>query len=273
MMFLTSSQIRRPSGTTSSLEQPWRYAIGFGLALLFVGSSGWAADPNQPGDSVATSEGPLAIHPINHASLALLWKGKTILVDPVGSVSLYAGLPKPDLILITHLHSDHFNKDTLAGLTSPATVLVAPPTVFEQMPADLRPRTTTLTNGQAYQVLDLGIAAVPAYNTTTVRLNFHPKGRDNGYVLTLGGKRVYLSGDTEDTPEMRGLKDIDLAFVCMNLPYTMEVPQAAQAVRTFHPKVVYPYHCRNSNLEEFKKLVGADPTIEVRLRNWYASKP
>ena len=119
---------------------------------------------------------------------------------------------------------------------------------------------------------DLSIQAIPAYNTTPARLQYHPKGRDNGYVLTLGGQRLYISGDTEDIPEMLGLKNIDAAFVCMNLPYTMDVEQAARAVKSFKPRIVYPYHYRGSDLEKFKALVGSDSSIEVRLRDWYGKK-
>ena len=218
MMLLTSSQTRRPSGTASRLGKPSRPSLALGVALMLATGALLAADSAPPTDSVATSDGPLVIRPINHASLALLWKQKTILVDPVGSVRIYSGLAKADLVIITHQHYDHFNKETLAGLSGSATLFVAPPTVVAQMPADLRSRTTTLTNGQTRQALGVKMEAIPAYNTTAARLNFHPKGRDNGYVLTLGGQRLYVSGDTEDIPEMRSLQTIDVAFVCMNLP-------------------------------------------------------
>ena len=135
--------------------------------------------------------------------------------------------------------------------------------------ADLRPRTTTLANGETKSLLGLKIEAIPMYNTTSERAKYHAKGRGNGYVLTFADKRVYLSGDTEDIPEMRALKNIDVAFLCMNLPYTMTVEQAASAVREFRPKIVYPYHYRGSDLGKFKKLVGDDVGVEVRLRDWY----
>jgi L-ascorbate metabolism protein UlaG (beta-lactamase superfamily) len=147
--------------------------------------------------------------------------------------------------------------------------LVAPPAVADQLPPALRSRTTVLTNGATKAVRGLPITAVPMYNLTKERLQFHPKGRGNGYVVVFGDRRVYLSGDTEDIPEMRSLKDIDAAFVCMNLPYTMTVKQAASAVREFRPKAVYPYHYRGSDLNKFKELVGREPGIEVRLRDWY----
>ena len=137
------------------------------------------------------------------------------------------------------------------------------------MTPDLRKGATVMANGQTGELLGVKIEAIPMYNLTAERLKFHNKGRGNGYVVTLGGKRIYLSGDTEDIPEMRALKNIDVAFVCMNLPYTMTVEQAARAVRAFKPRIVYPYHYRGSDINKFKTLVGTDVGVEVRLREWY----
>ena len=134
----------------------------------------------------------------------------------------------------------------------------------------LKSKLVILKNGETKEIHGVKITAVPMYNLTTERLKFHDEGRGNGYVVEMGGKRIYLSGDTEDIPEMRSLKNIDIAFVCMNLPYTMTEAQAASAVREFHPKVVYPYHYRGSDLEKFKTLVGTDVGVEVRIRDWYA---
>jgi L-ascorbate metabolism protein UlaG (beta-lactamase superfamily) len=149
--------------------------------------------------------------------------------------------------------------------------LVAPPTVVAQLPTNLASRATTLTNGQSQEFLGIGVEAVPAYHLTPPRLSNHPKGRDNGYVLTMGGKRIYLSGDTEDIPEMLALKNIDVAFVCMNGP-TMDVDHAARAVKAFKPKIVYPCHYRGSDLEKFKALIVTDQGVEVRIRDWYAAR-
>ncbi len=228
-----------------------------------------AAEPSLTGDRVATKDGDLVVHPVNHATLALGWKNVTVYVDPVGGEKRFADLPKPDLILLTDIHGDHLNADTLKAVSTDKTQLVAPPAVAEQLAADLRPRTTILTNGETKSVLGVAIEAVPMYNTTPERAKFHGKGRGNGYVLTFAEKRVYLSGDTEDIPEMRALRNIDVAFLCMNLPYTMTPEQAASAVREFRPKIVYPYHSRGSDLEKFKQLVGDDLGAEVRLRDWY----
>ena len=242
------------------------------IAGLLVGLTVPPATPAAgalTGDVLTAQGGDLVIRPINHATLALQSGGRTIYVDPVGGAARFTRLPRPDLILITDIHGDHFDAATLQAVASEKTALVAPPAVAERLPAELRSRTTVLANGQTNTVLGLAIEAVPAYNLAEDRLKFHAKGRGNGYLLTLGGKRVYVSGDTEDIPEMRALKKIDVAVVCMNLPYTMTVEQAARAVREFKPKMVYPYHYRGSDLEKFKLLVGDDLGIEVRLRDWY----
>lgn len=229
-----------------------------------------AAEVSLSGDRISTKAGDLIIHPINHATLALAWNKLVIYVDPVGGVQRFAELPPPDLILLTDMHGDHLNLETLQAIVKDHTKLIAPPAVQAQLPPALQLRTTTVTNLQTISLAGLKVEAIPAYNLSVERLKFHAKGRGNGYVVTLADKRIYLSGDTEDIPEMKALKDIDVAFVCMNLPYTMEVTQAAAAVREFHPKIVYPYHSRGSDLEKFKKLVGTDSGVEVRLHNWYA---
>ncbi len=227
------------------------------------------AAETMSGDHVSTDQGDLVIHPVNHATVVMTWNDHALYVDPVGDTDRYSGLPKPDLVLITDIHGDHLSGETLAALVTDQTMMVAPQSVAAKLPENLRARTTILANGDAKTVGGVGIEAIPMYNTTPDRLKFHTKGRGNGYVLTMGGKRVYLSGDTEDIPEMRALKDIDVAFVCMNLPYTMTVEQAADAVRAFKPKIIYPYHYRGSDVEKFKQLVGDDQGIDVRLRDWY----
>jgi L-ascorbate metabolism protein UlaG (beta-lactamase superfamily) len=248
-------------------------ALWLATLLLFCAPPALCADRVPTADSIPTEDGALKILPINHATLALQWKDRTIYVDPVGGAKVFQGLPKPYLILVTDIHGDHFSKETLAELVGPNTKLVCPAAVADQMTSDLRKSATILTNGQTTELLGIQIEAIPMYNLTAERLKFHNKGRGNGYVVTLGGKRIYLSGDTEDIPEMLALKNIDVAFVCMNLPYTMTVEQAARAVRAFKPRVVYPYHYRGSDVEKFKELVGTDAGIEVRLREWYPKEP
>ena len=233
-----------------------------------------AAAPRAAADQIATKKGPLTVQPITHGSVVLTWSGKTIYVDPYGGAPAYAGLAAPDVILITDIHGDHLDPKTLAGLSVGKALLVVPPAVAEQLPAQYQAQVRILRNGQRLDTLGMRVAAIPMYNLPEAADARHPKGRGNGYVLTLGGKNVYLSGDTEDIAEMRALKGIDVAFVCMNLPYTMDVKQAAQAVLAFKPGMVYPYHYRGQDglgdVAGFKKAVNAaNPRIDVRLRNWY----
>jgi len=224
------------------------------------------AQANMTGDHVATSQGDLVTHPVKHASFVMQWNGKTIYVDPVGGAEPYAGLPGPDVVLVTDIHGDHLNAETLAGMHG--TAIVAPQAAYDQAPDNIKNMITTIMkNGDKVSVDDIGIEAVPMYNITEDRLKYHAKGRGNGYLLTLGDTRVYIAGDTEAIPEMLALKDIDVAFIPMNLPYTMTVEQAAEAVRTFRPAIVYPYHYRGSDVGEFKRLVG--DASEVRLLEWY----
>lgn len=217
------------------------------------------------GDHLATSDGELTIHPINHATFIMAWGGKVIASDPVGGSARFSGLPKADLIVITHDHSDHFDNDTIDAIKNTNVVILAPAKVYQSLKASLKAVATILRNGSSTNWSGVTIDAVPAYNLTS---SFHPKGDGNGYVVTIGGKRIYISGDTEDIPEMAALQDIDLAFVCMNLPYTMTVDKAAAIVRKFQPKVIYPYHYSASDVNRFKRLVGTDLGTEVRLRPW-----
>lgn len=218
------------------------------------------------GSTVPTNKGNLVIHPVTHASFVMEWDGKTIYVDPVGGARAYDGLQRPDLILITDIHGDHLDAPTLTGISSTAPI-IAPAAVHEQLPAALQSRTFILGNDNNVDRLGINVAAIPMYNLTEDRLQFHDKGRGNGYVATFGGTRVYISGDTEDIPEMRELENIDVAFVCFNLPYTMTESQAASAINAFRPDIVYPYHYRGSDLALFKSMI--DDGIEVREGKWY----
>jgi len=238
-------------------------------ALTALSSPAVMAQGMVSGDHIATDNGDLIIQPQNHATFAMSWDGKTIYVDPVGGAERFEGLPSPDLILVTDVHGDHLNAETLVAVIGEETVVIAPSAVAEELPDSLREQTNTLANGEETTVLGISIEGVPMYNLTAERLRYHDKGRGNGYVATFGGRRVYISGDTEDIPEMRSLDDIDVAFVCFNLPYTMTEDQAASAVRDFAPDVVYPYHFGESDVEKFSMLVGEGNGIEVRLRDWY----
>jgi L-ascorbate metabolism protein UlaG (beta-lactamase superfamily) len=232
------------------------------LLTLALGASLTALAQTQ---TFSTSAGEVTITPLFHASVLIQAGGKAIYVDPAKPAKL-AGLPKADLILVTHVHPDHFDVESIFALRHRSTEVIAPPTVVTSLPT-----AKLIVNGQTKQWEAWTIEAVPAYNITrgpAPGQSFHPRGRDNGYVLTYGGKRFYFSGDTEGTPEMRALKNIDVAFVCMNLPYTMPPEEAADAVKAFHPKVVIPYHYRGSDLKLFQKRL-AGTGVEVRLLDWY----
>jgi len=256
---------RRP-GTNATL---WFWCL---MGVLLASFKGMTAPQinTLEGDRIGSEGHLLVVRPINHATLALGWKDLVILVDPVGGAARFAGLPRGDLVLVTDIHQDHLNAETVRAVIKPGAKLGVPPAVLAQLPEDLKALATVLTNGQKATISTVLVEAVPAYNTSAERQRFHPRGRGNGYVITLGSKRVYVSGDTEDIPEMLQLKDIDVAFLCMNLPYTMDVERAAAAVRAFRPKIVYPYHCRGSDLQKFQRLVGNDIGVEVRIRDWYA---
>ncbi|MCB0653289.1 MAG: MBL fold metallo-hydrolase [Saprospiraceae bacterium] len=241
--------------------------------LLFISISLFAQK-----DTIPTDKGDIILTPIFHATMVLEWNGKTIFIDPYGGAERFAGFQAPDLVLITHKHGDHLNKETLSGLSLGEAELIAPQSVVENLGEIAFGRITALKNGAETETNGIKIIAVPMYNLPEAADSFHPKGWGNGYVLEIGGKRLYISGDTEDIEEMRNLENIDVAFVCMNLPYTMDIEQATSAVLAFNPKVVYPFHYRGgdgifSDVEQFKMNINfANPGIRVRLRDWYPEK-
>lgn len=187
----------------------------------------------------------------------------------------FAQQTKPTIILITDIHGDHLNMETLEALDTSSAQFIVPKAVAEKLPEKYTSRVITVSNGKNILVKDnINIHTIPMYNLPESEDSRHPKGRGNGYILTLGNQNVYISGDTSGIPEMRDLRNIDIAFICMNLPYTMDIHEAAEAVLDFKPKVIYPYHYRGSNglsdIEEFKNLISkSSNTIEVRLKEWY----
>jgi len=217
-------------------------------------------------EEFSTPEGPIRITPIQHASLLIQAGGQALYVDPAQGA--YEGLPPADIILITDIHGDHMAPKVVTQLQKPGTVIFAPEAVGKTITT-----ARIIRNGETQHVGKWTIEAVPMYNLKRGPQPgklYHDKGRGNGYVLTYGGKRFYFSGDTEGIPEMRELQGIDIAFVCMNLPYTMPPEEAAEAVRAFHPKIVYPYHYRGADTKAFAKMLEGTG-IEVRLRDWYGS--
>jgi L-ascorbate metabolism protein UlaG (beta-lactamase superfamily) len=241
------------------------------ISLISIG----AVAQRPAADKIETSKGPLTIQPLNHATMALTWDGKTIYTDPNGGAKTFEGVAAPSIILITDIHGDHFNPETLEAINTSNATLIVPQAVATKLPDDLKRKAVVLANGETKTFQGISVTGVPMYNLPESEGSRHPKGRGNGYVITFGNKKVYLSGDTSGIPEMRDLKNIDVAFVCMNLPYTMDINEAAQAVLAFKPKVIYPYHYRGQNgladTEAFRKMVNdKDKRIDVRLRNWYS---
>lgn len=231
-----------------------------------------AAQYKDPAGLFNLEGGDFSVTPIRHASFVLETPESVIYVDPVGGADLYEGLPEPDLILVTHAHSDHFDADTLQALVDvgAGTSLVTNPAVYRALPPELRARAVSLDNFGTADVKDVNVRAVPAYNVTPDRMQFYPEGRDNGYVLTVDAVRIYIAGDTEAIPEMADLPLVDVAFLPMNLPYTMSVEQAVEVVRAVEPAIVYPYHYRGSDPGRFADLVReAGLDTEVRLLEWY----
>lgn len=232
-----------------------------------------AAVPALAADTavIASPQGDVTVHPIEHATFVLETGDKRIAFDPVGGAEHSPALENIDLVLVTDIHGDHFDSETLEALAGEGASIVAPAAVAEQMEPGLKESTSVLENGQATSAAGVSIEAIPMYNITG---SPHPKGRGNGYVLELSGLRLYVSGDTGDIPEMRNLENIDVAFVCMNLPYTMDVESAADAMVEMQPRIVYPYHYRGqdglSDVDLFEQLVNAeDEEIEVRQLDWY----
>ena len=220
---------------------------------------------------------PFEIIPVSHATMVLRWGETTIYIDPVGGAEAFASYPKPDLILVTDIHGDHLNVKTLEGLDTSKAKIIVPQAVADKMPEAFVPQVDVLNNGDSKERFGFSVEAIPMYNLREEALKFHTKGRGNGYVIEKDGTRVYISGDTEDIPEMRALKSIDAAFVCMNLPYTMTEVSAADAVLEFAPKTIYPYHYRGtgglSDVANFKTIVNkGNPAIKVVQLDWYKKK-
>ena len=215
-------------------------------------------------DTIQTSKGDLVIRFLGHASLMMTYGGKTIHIDSVLSEADYTKLPKADMILITHDHYDHLDPEAVKALRKDNTVIVGNADVARQVPGAI-----AMKNGDAQTLDGLKIEAVPAYNIKHMSAPgkpFHPQGVGNGYVVTFGDKRVYLAGDTENIPEMKQLKNIDIAFLPMNLPYTMTPEMVADAAKMFMPGILYPYHQGETDMAKIVSLLQGEKTIEVRIR-------
>ena len=219
-------------------------------------------------------EESVKVIPITHGTLVLESKSEVIYVDPTGGSEAFKGQKSPTLVLITDIHGDHLSTSTLEALNLTNITIIAPKAVTDKIPSTVSNNIITLNNNETTKHNAINIEAIPMYNLREEALKFHTKGRGNGYVLDINDERIYISGDTEDIPEMRNLKNIDKAFVCMNLPYTMTVKSAASAVLDFKPKTVFPYHYRGtdglSDVNLFKTIVNDSiKSIKVELLKWY----
>jgi len=215
-------------------------------------------------DNITTSDGDLKITFIGHTSLIFSFNGKVIHVDPDGELADYSTLPKADIVLITHEHSDHFDLSAIKILRTNQTKLVLTETCARKISGGI-----VMKNGDVQIIQGIKFEAMPAYNIVHKRDNgqpFHPEGVGNGYILTFGDKRVYVAGDTENIPEMKTLQGIDVAFLPMNLPYTMTPEMVADAVKSFRPKILYPYHYGDTDTSKLLELLKDEQEIEVRIR-------
>lgn len=237
----------------------------FFLCLCFIFFSGMtmAAENKFATDKIKTAEGDVGITFIEHATLMISFDGKIIHIDPVSEYADYSKLPKADLILVTHEHHDHFDPKAIKAIKTDNTALVITQAIANQSVDGI-----VMKNGDKKMVKGIQIEAVPAYNLVHMRspgVPYHPKGVGNGYIITLDKKRIYIAGDTENIPEMKNLKNIDIAFLPMNLPYTMTPEMVADAAKSFRPKILYPYHFGETNVQKLVDLVKGE-NIEVRIR-------
>jgi L-ascorbate metabolism protein UlaG (beta-lactamase superfamily) len=215
-------------------------------------------------DVIPTSTGYLKITFLGHASLRMTFGGKEIYIDPFSRLADYSKLPKADLILITHEHGDHLDPNAVAAVRTAKTVMVLTAACAQQITGGI-----IMKNGDKQTVEGISVEAVPAYNLVHKRENgqpFHPQGQGNGYILTFGDKRVYIAGDTENIPEMKSLRNIDCAFLPMNIPYTMTPEMVADGAKAFRPRILYPYHYGDTDVSKLESLLSAEKGIAVRIR-------
>jgi L-ascorbate metabolism protein UlaG (beta-lactamase superfamily) len=234
------------------------------LVAAIVLVAGLAQAQGLEKDVIATSAGEVSVTFVGHGTLIFGYRGKTIHVDPFGKLADYTALPKADLVLITHAHPDHLDPAALAAIRKPDTQVVVAPDCEGKVEGAL-----VMHNGEQKIVVGIDVAAVPAYNLVQMRPDgtpYHPRGRGNGYLLTFGDTRVYVAGDTENIPEMKALQNIAVAFLPMNLPYTMTPEMVADAARAFRPRVLYPYHFGETDTARLVALLKDEKGIEVRVR-------
>jgi L-ascorbate metabolism protein UlaG (beta-lactamase superfamily) len=241
----------------------FKFVLLIVLFLAAIEFGAWAGQ-NYETDIVKTSAGNLEITFLGHGSVMFAFDGKVIHVDPFSRVADYSKLPQADLILLTHEHGDHLDLKALESLRTAKTKIILTENCARQVKGGI-----IMRNGEVQTVDGLKIEAVPAYNLVHMRsegVAFHPRGVGNGYVISFGDKKIYLAGDTENIPEMKNLKNIDCAFLPMNLPYTMTPEMAADAAKMFKPKVLYPYHYGDTDPLKLVELMQDTPEVEIRIR-------
>jgi L-ascorbate metabolism protein UlaG (beta-lactamase superfamily) len=240
--------------------------LAIAISMIFA-FSGYAQEEKEmfEEDTIKTSAGDLKITFVGHGTLMFTFGSKVIHVDPVSQEADYSKMPKADLIMITHEHGDHLDPEVIETIRETETEIVLTEICSQRVDGGI-----VMKNGDTKTVKGLKIEAVPAYNIAHKRQNgqpYHPKGNGNGYVITFGDKRVYVAGDTENIPEMKKLENIDIAFLPMNLPYTMSPEMVADAAKAFRPKILYPYHFGDTDTSELVELLKAEKDIEVRIRD------
>lgn len=233
-------------------------------ALLMTLALWTTALATPPAETLPSSTGDVTITFVGHASLMFQWQDKTIHVDPWTKVNDYADLPRADLLLITHEHRDHLDQEAVRRLRKPGTVLAANARAAEALAGAV-----ALGNGDSHTLAGIRVDSVPAYNLVHMRSPgeaYHPKGVGNGYVLHFGALRVYVAGDTEDIPEMEALKGVDVAFLPVNVPFTMTPEMLQNAARLVRPGILYPYHTGETDMGKVAELLKAVPGIQTRIR-------
>ncbi|NIN71944.1 MAG: MBL fold metallo-hydrolase [Gemmatimonadetes bacterium] len=234
------------------------------ILLILVGGCEANGQATFQEDVIPTAAGNLTITFIGHGTLMFRFDGKVVHVDPVGREADYSTMPDADLVLVTHEHGDHLDPDAIAAIRTEETVVIYSPSCEGRVDGAI-----VMENGETRTEASIGIEAIPAYNLVHMRSSgqpYHPKGNGNGYVITFGDTRVFVAGDTENTPEMKALEDIDIAFLPMNLPYTMTPEMVAEAARAFRPKILYPYHFGRTDPNELVQLLEGVEGIEIRIR-------
>ncbi len=256
------------------MSEPMRaLAITTASAVLLAAHAACtASEPDKGGpaqmlqeDVIKTSAGELKVTFIGHGTLMFTFAGKTIHVDPVSREADYKKMPKADVILVTHEHGDHLDAAAIAAVREKETAVLLTAKCAATVADGI-----VMKNGDVREVKGIRIEAVPAYNIVHQRspgVPFHPRGNGNGYVITFGDKRVYVAGDTENVPEMKELRGIDVAFLPMNLPYTMTPEMVAEAAKAFRPRILYPYHTGDTDTAKLVKLLAGEKSIEVRIRS------